>query len=206
LKIFEKDYNFRVLNFSKGTIKNNPVSQPSITTSLMDRLQALDEVEKNILTCLSSAGQALQELSKDKPSIKQMDQHTANFLKTLNHVELEMGKHINYLTQVSTGQAHEGSSYASQKVLQMAWHRSEHARSKVIEMDRMKPAATSSSSSAGNNIGGFISTMGGGGGLQRQFSVPTNTSRNPSTPGTPISNPMSVPPQQQQQQFKQEPN
>ena len=49
------------------------------------------------------AGQALAELSKDKPSIKQMDQQTSSFLKTLNHVEIEMAKHINYLTQVSTG-------------------------------------------------------------------------------------------------------
>ena len=40
--------------------------------------------------------------------------------------------------QVSTGQPHEGSSYASQKVLQMAWHRLEHARSRVAELDRLK--------------------------------------------------------------------
>ena len=32
--------------------------------------------------------------------------------------------------------SHEGSSYASQKVLQMAWHRPEHARSRVAELDR----------------------------------------------------------------------
>ena len=37
---------------------------------------------------------------------------------------------------MSTGQPHEGSSYASQKVLQMAWHRLEHARSRVAELDR----------------------------------------------------------------------
>ena len=36
------------------------------------------------------------------------------------------------------GQAHEGSSYAAQKTLQMAWHRSEHARSKVMELERSK--------------------------------------------------------------------
>ena len=34
------------------------------------------------------------------------------------------------------GQLHEGSSYASQKVLQMAWHRLEHARSRVAELER----------------------------------------------------------------------
>lgn len=36
------------------------------------------------------------------------------------------------------GQPHEGSGYASQKVLQMAWHRLEHARSRVAELDRIK--------------------------------------------------------------------
>lgn len=49
-----------------------------------------------------------------------------------------MTDQINYLTQVSTGQPHEGSGYASQKVLQMAWHRLEHARSRVNELDRLK--------------------------------------------------------------------
>jgi len=111
-------------------------------TAPMDRLQALDLVEKDVLTCLSSAGLALQELSKDKPSQKQMDQHNTHFLKTLNNVEIEMAKHINYLTQVSTGQAHEGSSYASQKVLQMAWHRTSHARSKVEDLEKIKLQST----------------------------------------------------------------
>lgn len=78
----------------------------------------------------------MTEMSKDKPSQKQVDIHTNVFIKTLNTVELDLGKHINYLTQVSTGQAHEGSSYAAQKTLQMAWHRSEHMRSKVIELER----------------------------------------------------------------------
>jgi len=104
----------------------------------MERLTALDQVEKDILGCLQSSGQVLAELSKDKLSAKQVETHTNNFHKTLNRVEVEMTKHINYLTQVSTGQAHEGSSYASQKVLQMAWHRSEHARSKVLELERNK--------------------------------------------------------------------
>lgn len=36
------------------------------------------------------------------------------------------------------GQPHEGSGYASQKVLQMAWHRLEHARSRVNELERIK--------------------------------------------------------------------
>lgn len=43
------------------------------------------------------------ELSKDKSSMKQVEMHTTQFLKTLSHVEGELSKHINYLTQVSTG-------------------------------------------------------------------------------------------------------
>jgi hypothetical protein len=39
---------------------------------------------------------------------------------------------------ISIGQPHEGSGYASQKVLQMAWHRLEHARSRVNELERIK--------------------------------------------------------------------
>jgi hypothetical protein len=37
-----------------------------------------------------------------------------------------------------SGQPHEGSGYASQKVLQMAWHRLEHARSRVVELEKIK--------------------------------------------------------------------
>jgi mediator of RNA polymerase II transcription subunit 11 len=55
------------------------------------------------LTHFEHKGQALTELSKDKASMKQVESHTSLFLKTLNHVEGELSKHINYLTQVSTG-------------------------------------------------------------------------------------------------------
>eukprot|EP00092_Neocalanus_flemingeri_P059813 GFUD01071618.1.p2 GENE.GFUD01071618.1~~GFUD01071618.1.p2 ORF type:complete len:120 (+),score=51.39 GFUD01071618.1:54-413(+) len=79
-------------------------------TTPMARMDQLDKVEKEVVSCLHTAGMALSEVAKDKPSQK----------------------------QVSTGQPHEGSSYASQKVLQMAWHRLEHARSRVSELDRIK--------------------------------------------------------------------
>ena len=48
-------------------------------------------------------GQALSELGKDKASMKQVEGNTAQFLKTLSHVEQELSRHISYLTQVSTG-------------------------------------------------------------------------------------------------------
>lgn len=84
------------------------------------------------------AGQVFVELGKEKSSLKQAENHTQMFLKTLSAVENKLTEQINYLTQVSTGQPHEGSGYASQKVLQMAWHRSEHARSRVNELDRIR--------------------------------------------------------------------
>ncbi|XP_019877593.2 mediator of RNA polymerase II transcription subunit 11 [Aethina tumida] len=107
-------------------------------TAPMERIQVLDSIEKEIITCLHSASQVFLELSKEKSSLKQAENHTQMFLKTLSAVESKLTDQINYLTQVSTGQPHEGSGYASQKVLQMAWHRLEHARSRVNELDRIK--------------------------------------------------------------------
>ncbi|KAL4708153.1 hypothetical protein ACJJTC_009932 [Scirpophaga incertulas] len=104
----------------------------------MERIQVLDDIEKDIITCLQCAAQALLELSKEKSGQKQAETNTSQFLRTLNQVESKLSDQINYLTQVSTGQPHEGSGYASQKVLQMAWHRLEHVRSWVNELDRLK--------------------------------------------------------------------
>ncbi|XP_014677557.1 PREDICTED: mediator of RNA polymerase II transcription subunit 11-like [Priapulus caudatus] len=103
----------------------------------MERLQQLESIEKDIGNVLQCAGTALQELSKDKPSMKQVESHTSSFLKTLEIVESGLSKQIQYLTQVSTGQSHEGSSYAAQKELQMALHRLEHAKSRVLDLERV---------------------------------------------------------------------
>ncbi|KAK7084819.1 Mediator of RNA polymerase II transcription subunit 11 [Halocaridina rubra] len=105
------------------------------SSSPMDRLQALDNIEKDIATVLQTAGQALTELGKDKPANKQVESHVNQFRQTLSHVETELAKQINYLTQVSTGQAHEGSSYMSQKTLQMAMHRLDHAKRRLGELE-----------------------------------------------------------------------
>lgn len=53
-------------------------------------------------------------------------------------MESKLSDQINYLTQVSTGQPHEGSGYASACALQMAWHRIHHARSRVRELEESK--------------------------------------------------------------------
>lgn len=92
------------------------------------------------------------ELSKEKSSLKQAENNTQTFLKTLSAVESKLTDQINYLTQVSTGQPHEGSGYASQKVLQMAWHRLEHARSRVNELERIKVKHVQGRTASRNNM------------------------------------------------------
>uniref|UniRef100_A0A0K8TRL7 Mediator of RNA polymerase II transcription subunit 11 n=1 Tax=Tabanus bromius TaxID=304241 RepID=A0A0K8TRL7_TABBR len=110
--------------------------------SPLDKIHALEAIEKEIITCLQSSGQALQELGKEKSSQKAAENHTQQFLKSLATVESKLSEQINYLTQVSTGQPHEGSGYASAKVLQMAWHRISHARSRVKELEESKTKYT----------------------------------------------------------------
>ncbi|XP_055371322.1 mediator of RNA polymerase II transcription subunit 11 [Condylostylus longicornis] len=113
-----------------------------MTHNPLDKINALDAIEKDIILCLQSAGQALQELGKEKSSLKAAENHTQLFIKSLQSVESKLSEQINYLTQVSTGQPHEGSGYASTKVLQMAWHRIHHARSKVRELEDCKAKYT----------------------------------------------------------------
>jgi len=103
----------------------------AVPSSMDCRLQALEQIEGEIATVLQAAASVLQELAKDKPSAKQVENHSTQFLKQLNGVETDLTQQITYLTQVSTGQPHEGSSYAASKVLQMALHRLGHARSET---------------------------------------------------------------------------
>jgi len=103
-----------------------------------ERLKKLDAIESQLCQMMASASQAFQELSKDKPSIKNVETQTNAFLKTLEAVDADISKQIQYLTRVSTGQAHEGSSYASMKVNHMAWHRLEHSRQRLNDLDRLR--------------------------------------------------------------------
>ncbi|XP_041348676.1 mediator of RNA polymerase II transcription subunit 11-like [Gigantopelta aegis] len=103
-----------------------------------DRLLQLERIERDIASSIQSAGLALQELSKEKPIPKQVESHTTLFLKTLQEVETGLTSQIQYLTQVSTGQPHEGSCYSAQKDLQMAYHRLEHVKSRLAELDKIR--------------------------------------------------------------------
>ncbi|XP_061171745.1 mediator of RNA polymerase II transcription subunit 11-like [Saccostrea cucullata] len=109
----------------------------SAPSSTVERLKQLEAVEGDIVNAIQSAGSALQELSKDKPVMKNVESHTTTFIKTLVDVEKKLTGHINYLTQVSTGQPHEGSSYAPQKDLLLAYHRIDHIRSRLNDLERV---------------------------------------------------------------------
>lgn len=79
-------------------------------------------------------GRALAELAKEKPSEKTMNSSVKSFTRTLEGVESNLTKQINYLSQVASGQPHEGSSYSAQKDAQMAIHRLENAKVKLLEL------------------------------------------------------------------------
>ncbi|GBM06803.1 Mediator of RNA polymerase II transcription subunit 11 [Araneus ventricosus] len=103
-----------------------------------EKLQQLEHLEKELANALHAASQTILELSKEKPTLKQAETFTTTFLKSLENVENGLSKSITYLTQVSTAQAHEGSSYASQKMRQMAWHRLKHSQSRLNDLERLK--------------------------------------------------------------------
>ncbi|XP_002736888.1 mediator of RNA polymerase II transcription subunit 11-like [Saccoglossus kowalevskii] len=107
-----------------------------MATSVNERLLQLDSIEKEVSTILLNAGQAIQELSKEKPNEANLELYTQKFLKSLETVEGGLTKQINYLSQVSTGHPHEGSSYSAQKEARMALHRLEHARMKLNELSK----------------------------------------------------------------------
>lgn len=112
-----------------------------MSASPVARIEELEEIEKDVIAILQTAGTALNEISRDRPSQKQVDQLTQQVMGHIRAVDTKLSEQIRYLTQVSTGHPHEGSSYPSQKVLQTAWHRLEHARSRIAELDRVREQA-----------------------------------------------------------------
>ncbi|XP_039532550.1 mediator of RNA polymerase II transcription subunit 11 isoform X1 [Pimephales promelas] len=101
-----------------------------------DRLRALEDVEKEIALVLQSAGTIVLELSKEKANASLLDRQLNQFQTSINRVENELSAQIRYLTQVATGQPHEGSTYSARKDCQMALNRAEYARVKLGELGR----------------------------------------------------------------------
>ncbi|VDP84177.1 unnamed protein product [Echinostoma caproni] len=82
------------------------------SSALEGRLSRLEDVERKIMLIMQHAGNALEELSKDRPIVKQVEGHTHNFHTVVKEVESEMNAHINYLNQISAGLPYEGNTYA----------------------------------------------------------------------------------------------
>lgn len=76
------------------------------------------------------------ELSKEKTNERLLDRQAAAFMASVQHVEAELSSQIRYLTQVATGQPHEGSSYSSRKDCQMALKRVDYACLKLSDVAR----------------------------------------------------------------------
>ncbi|XP_004080112.2 mediator of RNA polymerase II transcription subunit 11 [Oryzias latipes] len=103
-----------------------------------ERLRVLEEVEKEIAMVLQCAGNIVLELSKDKQiaNWKEVERQLLQFQSSTNRVESELSAQIRYLTQVATGQPHEGSTYSARKDCQMALNRAEYAKVKLGELGR----------------------------------------------------------------------
>merc|ERR1719394_2375978 len=105
-----------------------------MSSSNVSRVKDLEKIESNVIEILQTAGKVLLEIVKEEPNDTVVND-TRTIMQKINYVENNLLDHVRYLTQVSTGHPHEGSSYPSQKVLQTAWHRLEHAKSRISELD-----------------------------------------------------------------------
>lgn len=102
------------------------------------RIEQLEQIEEDVIAILRSAGNCVVEIAKDRPSQKAVDANVQQVMTNIKSVDSKLSEQIKYLTQVSTGHPHEGSSYASQKVLESAWHRLEMVKTRINELDRLK--------------------------------------------------------------------
>lgn len=103
-----------------------------------EKLHTLDQIESQIYQMMQFGTNALNELSKDKPSIKNVENQVSQFVKCLESVDNNVSKQLQYLSQVSTLQPHEGSTYSTMKISQLATHRLELVRSNLNELEHLK--------------------------------------------------------------------
>ncbi|XP_028395211.1 mediator of RNA polymerase II transcription subunit 11-like [Dendronephthya gigantea] len=99
-----------------------------------DRLQQLQEIEKEIVKVVSSAGHALQEISQEQPNHENLNTHTREFLNSLQGVEKGLLDQITYLTEVATGQPHEGSIYGAEKDFALTCQGTKIAKQRLTDL------------------------------------------------------------------------
>ncbi|KAJ1371184.1 hypothetical protein KIN20_033086 [Parelaphostrongylus tenuis] len=90
-------------------------------SDLVQRLNAISEVEKSIGNLLRHAQTCISELSKEKQISKtKMEESSQAFKKTLTQVEKELSEQMMYLSHVCVGSAHQGSTFVSQQNIALA--------------------------------------------------------------------------------------
>ena len=107
------------------------------------RIEQLEQIEEDIINILKFSGNCLLEVAKERPSQKAVDNQVQQVMTSIKNVDTRLSDQIKYLTQVSTGHPHEGSSYPSQKVLQSAWHRLGLVKNRLSELDRLRQKSLS---------------------------------------------------------------
>lgn len=104
----------------------------NMATVRTNQLQNLNVIEGDLVESLSAAGQALRELSKDKPNAKTVESFTGTFVQQLEKAGSQLSHQIQYLTRVTTGQTSEGASFGhTGKDSKMAQRRLEHAKARL---------------------------------------------------------------------------
>ena len=88
-----------------------------MATAPMAKMEQLDKVEKEIVSCLQTGGQALAEVARDKPSQKQVDLLVTQFMTCLGNIDSSLTDHIRYLSQVSRAEKLSGLLSASLRVI-----------------------------------------------------------------------------------------
>lgn len=106
------------------------------------RIEQLEQIEEDVINILKTSGNCLLEIAKDRPSQKQVDSFVNTVMTSIRSVDTKLSEQIKYLNQVSTGHPHEGSSYPSQKNLWTSWHRLEHVKNRITELDRLRQKAS----------------------------------------------------------------
>lgn len=99
-----------------------------------DRLKQLEEIEKDVVKVIRSAGETLEELSKDNPSEDRINSTATKFLKSLEGVEKGLTEQIGYLTKVATGQPHEGSIYGAEKNFELLRCWTKSVKDQLVEI------------------------------------------------------------------------
>ncbi|CAI8050580.1 Mediator of RNA polymerase II transcription subunit 11 [Geodia barretti] len=80
---------------------------------------------------MNLAANAVSELCKPRPSSETVEYTTKDFVKTLDGVDKCLSEQIQYLTQVSTMQPHEGSVYGPEKDYELSYFQTALAKERL---------------------------------------------------------------------------